>query len=317
MKNKIYSSPNNLILFATILILTFVFSIDQASAHKKKNHKVTICIPEEDRTKQQLQHDKTMNWLHRLSKLQQDCAILEIEKQKGEITDLEDALGGIANCGDIPFNHKSTSKTKVYQKPDAKSNVVAEVKKGQELLFISPSQKDKNWYYVKVRKDKGCGDGYIQQKFVSKKISVDTTVIVGPKLIKIIEPSWAKEGKLILIDAKGRVSIIGAIQEGVYGIYGISKHLFIDELTNKHDKNIDNFIMIIRGSNRLVRFPAGFIAFKPYNMWLYILAQLHFIIEYNITRIKLTISISFLCNKSIFNIVFRTINNTFIIFDAF
>jgi hypothetical protein len=75
---------------------------------------------------------------------------------------------------------------------------------------------------------------------------------------------------------------IGAIQEGVYGIYGISKHLFIDELTNKHDKNIDNFIMIIRGSNRLVRFPAGFIAFKPYNMWLYILAQLHFIIEYNI-----------------------------------
>ena len=248
MKNKIYSSPNNLILFATILILTFIFSIDQAYAHKKKNHKVTICIPEEDRTKQQLQHDKTMNWLHRLSKLQQDCAILEIEKQKGEITDLEDALGGIANCGDIPFNHKSTSKTKVYQKPDAKSNVVAEVKKGQELLFISPSQKDKNWYYVKVRKDKGCGDGYIQQKFVSKKISEDTTVKVGPKLIEIIDPSWAKEGKLILVDAEGTVSITGAVQDGK-----IDQIIINDEEELINSDNTFTYLLFVQNDGAEVR----------------------------------------------------------------
>ena len=248
MKNKIYSSPNNLILFATILILTFIFSIDHAYAHKAKKHKIIKCIPESERTKAQLQTDKRWNFIHRLSKLQQDCAIIEIEKQKGKITVLEDTLGGIANCGDIPFNHKSTSKTKVYQKPNSKSNVVAEVKKGQELLFISPSQKDKNWYYVKVRKDKGCGDGYIQQKFVSKKISVDTTVIVGPKLIKIIEPSWAKEGKLILIDAKGRVSIIGAIQEGK-----IDQIIINDEEELINSDNTFSFSLFVQSDGTEVR----------------------------------------------------------------
>ena len=245
MKNKTYSLLLSLIFFSSLI---FIFSIDQAYAHKAKKHKIIKCIPESERTKAQLQTDKRWNFIHRLSKLQQDCAIIEIEKQKGKITVLEDTLGGIANCGDIPFNHKSTSKTKVYQKTDTKSNVVAEVKKGQELLFISPSQKDKNWYYVKVRKDKGCGDGYMQQKFVSKKISEDTTVKVGPKLIEIIDPNWAKEGKLILVEAEGTVSITGAIQEGK-----IDQIIINDEEELINSDNTFTFLLFVPNSGAEVR----------------------------------------------------------------
>ena len=245
MKNKTYSLLLSLIFFSSLI---FIFSIDQAYAHKAKKHKIIKCIPESERTKAQLQTDKRWNFIHRLSKLQQDCAIIEIEKQKGKITVLEDTLGGIANCGDIPFNHKSTSKTKVYQKPDGKSNVVAEVKKGQELLFISPSQKDKNWYYVKVRKDKGCGDGYIQQKFVSKKISEDTTVKVGPKLIEIIDPSWAKEGKLILVDAEGTVSITGAVQDGK-----IDQIIINDEEELINSDNTFTYLLFVQNDGAEVR----------------------------------------------------------------
>jgi len=245
MKNKTYSLLLSLIFFSTLI---FIFSIDQAYAHKAKKHKIIKCIPESERTKAELSHDKRVNYFHRLSKKQQDCATLLLEKFGDEIRSLEEQLSGIADCGDIPFNHKSTSKTKVYQKPNSKSNVVAEVKKGQELLFISPSQKDKNWYYVKVRKDKGCGDGYIQQKFVSKKIIVDTTVKVGPKLIKIIEPSWAKEGKLILIDAKGRVSIIGAIQEGK-----IDQIIINDEEELINSDNTFSFSLFVQSDGTEVR----------------------------------------------------------------
>jgi len=245
MKNKISSLLLTFILFSTVF---FVFSINEASAHKSQKHKIMKCIPESERTKAQLQTDKQWNYLHRLSKLQQDCAILEIEKQKGEIKDLEDTLGGAANCGDIPFNHKSTSKTKVYQKTDAESFVVADIKKGQELLFIAPSQKDKNWYYVKVRKDKSCGDGYIQQKFVSKKESEDKAIKVGPKLIEIRQPNWNKEDKLILVEAEGTVSITGAIQEGK-----IDQIIINDEEELINSDNTFTFLLFVPNSGAEVR----------------------------------------------------------------
>ena len=248
MKNKISSLIISLLFFST---LTFIFSTDHASAHKVKNskkHKPTVCIQESERTKGQLQKDKFWNYQHRLSKLQTDCLIVIKEKFGDELKELENKLLGVASCGDIPFNHKSTSKTKVYQKTDTKSNVVAEVKKGQELLFISPSQKDKNWYYVKVRKDKGCGDGYMQQKFVSKKISEDTTVKVGPKLIEIIDPNWAKEGKLILVEAEGTVSITGAIQEGK-----IDQIIINDEEELINSDNTFTFLLFVPNSGAEVR----------------------------------------------------------------
>lgn len=219
----------NSILFFTIIFSIFsIFEYNEAFAHKSKNHKPLICIPEEERTPAQRNKDKFWNYQHRLSKLQQDCAILEIEKKKKEIEnkeleieakqleikDLKDEIGGLADCGDIPFNHKASANAKVYQKPSSKSKVVSNVTKGQEMLFIAPSQENKSWYYVKVKKDASCADGYVKQKFVIKKAGEDKVVKVGPKLIEINQPSWAEEDKLILIDAEGTVSITGAIQEG-------------------------------------------------------------------------------------------------------
>lgn len=252
MKNKAISRVITLFLFFTII---FVVNIDNASAHKKKNHKPIVCIPEEERTKSQRQRDKTNNFFHRLSKLQQDCAILEIEEKKNlittqidEIKELEDELGGLADCGDIPFNHKASSNSNVYQKPSGKSKIVAEVKKGQELLFISPSQKNKDWYYVKVKKDPGCADGYIKQKFVVKKGGVDKIVKVGPELIEINDPKWAKKGKLIYIDAEGSVSITGAVQDGK-----IDQIFINDEEEIINTDNTFNFLIFVANKGSEVR----------------------------------------------------------------
>jgi len=211
MKKKILL---NNILLLVLFSLIFVISSNNLNAHPSKKHKPMVCILEEDRTKQQKASCRQWLFFHRLCKLDQDCAILRLEAAQKEIENLEDRLGGIADCGGLPFNHKSKSSANVYQQPSSKSDVIAKVKKGQELLFFAPSQKDKNWYYVKVKKDKSCADGYIKQKFVIKKDSEDTVVKVGPKLIEINEPKWTKEGKLILVDAEGTVSISGAIQEG-------------------------------------------------------------------------------------------------------
>ena len=73
---------NSILFLTVVLTVTFIFNVDKASAHKAKNHKPVICIPEEERTKGQLNTDKFWNFQHRLSKLQQDCAILEIEEKK-------------------------------------------------------------------------------------------------------------------------------------------------------------------------------------------------------------------------------------------
>ena len=112
MKNKILSLTITLILLSSAII---IFNTDKADAHKKKNHKPTICILEEDRTDGQKNSCKIARWWHRLCKLDSDCALLKIEEQEGKIIDLEDKLGGVAECGDSPSKHKTNKKTKVYK----------------------------------------------------------------------------------------------------------------------------------------------------------------------------------------------------------
>jgi len=216
MKNKTYSLLLSLIFFSTLI---FIFSIDQASAHeakKSKKHEPTICITESERTKQQKWKDKYWNNLHRLSKLQTDCLIVIKEKFGDELKELEDRLKGVGNCVDIPFNHKASTNSKIYIKANKDSNVIANVKKNQALLFYSVSTKNKKFSFVKIRKEGSCADGYIESKFLVKIQGEDIVVEVGRKLIEITDPPWAKDkdGKLILVDAEGFVSIIGAIQEG-------------------------------------------------------------------------------------------------------
>lgn len=245
MENKIKSISLNLFL---ILSLILIFNFSDVFAHKKKNHKKMICIPEEERTEGQKNSCKFQLFIHRLCKLDQDCAIIKLEEAQKEIQGLEDRLGGVADCGDIPFNHKSNADTTVHKRPNADAEVVSKVEKGQKLLFFAPSETNKNWYYVKVKKGKNCADGYIKQKFVVKRDAEDTVVKVGSKLIEINEPRWVEEGKLILVDAEGTVSISGAIQEGK-----IDQILINEEEEIINSDNTFTYLLFVPNSGSEVR----------------------------------------------------------------
>tara|TARA_X000000950_G_C13795462_1_gene611223 strand:- start:245 stop:1012 length:768 start_codon:yes stop_codon:yes gene_type:complete len=184
-----------------------LFSLS-ANAHPAKKHKPLVCIPEEERTKSQLSTQKTANWFHRMTKLQQDCAMLEIEKQRKKI----EKIGELATCPSVPFNHLSSKDTNLFLKPDEKSKILEKIKKGQEMLFIS--EPNQNWSYVSVKVDESCIEGFVIAKNIIAKDDQDKSMSVGSSLISIIEPSWKVKNKLISIDAEGTVSLIGAVQEG-------------------------------------------------------------------------------------------------------
>ena len=86
-----------LILLAIFTLFSLgLFSLN-ANAHKSKKHKPLVCIPEEERTEEQLRHQRFTNLYHRMTKLQQDCAMLEIEKQKKEIEKLKKEINRLKN----------------------------------------------------------------------------------------------------------------------------------------------------------------------------------------------------------------------------
>ena len=195
-----------------LLVIFTLFSLGlfslTANAHPAKKHKPLVCIPEEERTKSQLSTQKTANWFHRMTKLQQDCAMLEIEKQRKKI----EKIGELATCPSVPFNHLSSKDMNLFLKPDEKSKILEKIKKEQEMLFIS--EPNQNWSYVSVKVDESCIEGFVIAKNIIAKDDQDKSMSVGSSLISIIEPSWKVKNKLISIDAEGTVSLIGAVQEG-------------------------------------------------------------------------------------------------------
>ena len=195
-----------------LLVIFTLFSLGlfslSANAHPAKKHKPLVCIPEEERTKSQLSTQKTANWFHRMTKLQQDCAMLEIEKQRKKI----EKIGELATCPSVPFNHLSSKDMNLFLKPDEKSKILEKIKKEQEMLFIS--EPNQNWSYVSVKVDESCIEGFVIAKNIIAKDDQDKSISVGSSLISIIEPSWKVQNKLISIDAEGTVSLIGAVQEG-------------------------------------------------------------------------------------------------------
>ena len=236
----------NKILVNLILIFVLLFSIaftSSALAHSSKKHKPTVCIPEEERTDKQLSRDKFVNfWMHRLSKLQQDCAMLEIEKLKG-------AVGTKAKCGNIPFGHISSTNTTLRNDSKKKAEEIGNIKKGDELLYISDAEGDKKWAFVKVRLGKDdCAEGFIETKYIQKKESGDNIINTGDQLITILEPQWKKINKLIVIKAEGTLSLTGAVAEGK-----IDKILINDEEEGIQDDNSFTAILFVPKSGSEVR----------------------------------------------------------------
>jgi len=255
---------NSVLCFAIVLAATFIFNIDNVYAHKidGKEHKPIKCIPPEKRDFLTKNFCKVQLKQHRLCKAEEHCAILRIQKLEDNIIDAkeeiietkqklnetEQELLGTATCGDLIFNHKANKKTSLYILPDKKSKKVANIEKNKDLLFISPSSKNKNWYFVKIKRENTCADGFIEQKFVIKKAGEDKVVKVGPKLIEINQPGWAEEDKLILINAEGTVSITGAIQEGKIDQIIINEE---EEIINSD--NSFTFLLFVPNSGSEVR----------------------------------------------------------------
>ena len=203
-------------------------------AHKSKKHAPgskfdpVVCIPPEERTQAQKTSDNLANNLfHRLSKLQQECAIFKIQQLEIGLDDatttidaiteeneqLTQSLENAALCSDISFNHKSKKGTKLFAKPSSKSNKVADVKSGADLLYVSDSSSQKKWSFVLLKNGKKCNPGYIQKEFISKKNEV---IKKAPKevkadLISITKPNWTKKEKLIIVPASGFITIKGFV----------------------------------------------------------------------------------------------------------
>lgn len=255
---------NSALCFAIVLATVFIFNADDAFAHliNGKKHKPIRCVLPEDRDILTKQYCKQMLKSHRLCRAEEHCALLRIEKLKENVDDAnkvitetkqklnatEQELLGTATCGDLVFNHKTSKKTSLHILPNKKSKKIAELEKDKDLLFISPSSKNKNWYFVKIKKENKCADGFIEQKFVVKKAGEDKVVKVGPKLIEINQPNWSEEGKLILIDAEGTVSITGAVQEGK-----IDQIIVNEEEEMINSDNSFTFLLFVPSSGSEVR----------------------------------------------------------------
>jgi hypothetical protein len=225
---------NKILVYIINFFLIIVLLSTTAIAHKSETHAEgshfdpASCIQPEDRTPGQLKWDIWVNKeFHRLSKRQQECAIYNIQrlelgiKEAGEtieeITDeneqLQQSLENAALCADISFNHRSKKGTKLFAKPDLKSNKVADVKSGADLLYVSDSSSQKKWSFVLLKNGKKCNPGYIQKQFISKKDELikKAPIEVKADLISITKPSWSKKEKLIVVSASGFITIKGFV----------------------------------------------------------------------------------------------------------
>ena len=120
-----------------------------------------------------------------------------------------------AKCGNIPFGHISSASTSLRGDSNKKAEKIGKIKKGDELLFISEAEGNKNWALVKARLGKDdCAEGFILTKLILQKAEEDVIINVGTQLIMITEPKWKKANKLIVIDAAGSISLTGAVAEG-------------------------------------------------------------------------------------------------------
>ena len=63
----------------------------------------------------------------------------------------------------------SGKKAAIYKLPNTESTKISNISKGQDLLFISPSSKNKKWNFVKIKKEKICAMDLFKQNLLLKK----------------------------------------------------------------------------------------------------------------------------------------------------
>ena len=110
---------------------------------------------------------------------------------------------------------------------------------------------DRGTYYVKVKKESSCADGYIKAKHVVKKEEATDDVVVEVKkaeLIKILKPKLKKNGKLMIIDAEGTLSITGAVTEDK-----IDEILINEEEEVINDDNTFTYLLFVPSEGAEIR----------------------------------------------------------------
>ena len=195
-------------LSAIITILSVLLMNTNIYAHPAKKHKPIKCIPQEELTRAQKDWQKSLNFMHRLTKNQQNCLMLELEAKQKEIENVED----LAKCPSIPFNHYALKDSDIFLEEDEKSKVIKKIKKNEKILFISEGKQ--NWNYITVKDGDNCITGYIKSNFVVANQEIDRDVSTGSELVSIFDPKWKSKNKLMSVPSAGAVSIIGAIKEG-------------------------------------------------------------------------------------------------------
>ena len=250
MKNKIYLLSNILISFLTILILTFIFSMNNAYSHKINvngkltEHEPPFCKLPEDRSWFEKMKCKNSTAQHKLCKLDAICAVIKIEKLEKAVKDLEAKIinQDPINCNSLAFSHVALNNASVYQKPSGNSKVIKKVKKGQKISFVGSTDK-KGWVIV-VPKDKICTVGYINEKNIGLSTgSATNTKSEAPKIkkgtnIEITYPEWKTKNKLIVLD-----------QDGFFEIDGyVNKDLGVNKVIINYDGNDEEMILGSDGS---------------------------------------------------------------------
>ena len=177
------------------------------------------CIPEEKRRQGQINWCK---WYKRtfkgkLCKLDLDCLKVKSQRTEEENKRLETENQKQAICAHFSYKHIAKSNTYLLKEPKEGSLQVVKIKKGAELSFMQRVEGNQSWMLVA---DKGCDQGYINEKFVRGRDDVvqETTEVVTVsknEVIRLISPKWAKKNKLIIVPSSGFFDIEGAVSKSV------------------------------------------------------------------------------------------------------
>lgn len=235
-----------------VLISTFLLTIlyflnsTVVNAHQDLSifhfkHDPIFCKKEEDRDRVERTICRDKLKRHQMCKLDEQCAILELEKLNNEINSLKSKIENQdpINCNNLTFAHVALENASMYKSTSGNSKVISKVKKGQKISFVGTTEKE-GWIIV-IPKAKVCKIGYINESYIGLATSAGTGKKETPKIksnIEITYPKWKKVNELIVLDSSGFFEIDGFV----------NKDQGINKVIMNYDGNDEEMILGSDGS---------------------------------------------------------------------
>ena len=212
----------NKFLISTLLFpILYFLNLTVANSHQDLKilhpaHPPIICKPQSERTFDEKFICKDKLRRHKLCTLDAQCAILELEKLRDEVTSLQNKIKNQdpINCDSLTFAHVALDTASMFKDTSGNSKVISKVKKGQKISFVGPT--DKEGWIIVVPKAKVCNIGYINESYIGLATKVSTAKKEAPKIksnIKITYPKWKKVNELIVLDSSGFFEIDGFVNK--------------------------------------------------------------------------------------------------------